>query len=48
MTWSWLLKHSANGRETWSLAKELPAGIFGPVKNRPLLLENGIEETLNM
>lgn len=34
-------KTSSDNGKTWSSAVRLPASIVGPVKNKPLLLENG-------
>jgi predicted neuraminidase len=39
--WAAFLKTSANGGETWSEAKPLPAGYVGPVKNKPVRLPDG-------
>jgi len=39
--WSGFLKTSSDNGVSWSYPKNLPAGIIGPAKNRPLLLENG-------
>jgi len=40
-TWWGMLTDSMDGGETWSLPRRLPEGIFGPVKNKPVLLEDG-------
>jgi predicted neuraminidase len=40
-TWQGWLKTSKDNGLTWSEAKMLPAGYIGPVKNKPVLLENG-------
>lgn len=40
-TWKGWLKTSPDGGKTWSVAKALPEGFIGPVKNKPVLLANG-------
>lgn len=39
--WKGWLKTSSDGGITWSVAKALPEGYLGPVKNKPVLLSNG-------
>lgn len=39
--WSGFLKKSIDGGKNWGQSLDLPAGVIGPAKNRPLLLENG-------
>lgn len=39
--WSGFVKRSIDGGSTWSTSLGLPAGVIGPAKNRPLLLDNG-------
>jgi predicted neuraminidase len=40
--WSGFVKRSIDGGNTWLQSFDLPAGVTGPVKNRPLLLDNGV------
>ncbi len=38
--WSGAYIESTNNGNTWSAVKPLPAGIYGPVKNKPLITNN--------
>lgn len=40
-TWWGMLKTSDDDGKTWSESSRLPKNIFGPIKNKPVLLENG-------
>ncbi len=40
--WSGFVKRSIDGGNTWLNSFDLPAGVIGPAKNRPLLLDSGI------
>lgn len=39
--WWGLVKSSEDNGRTWSEAKKLPSGIFGPIRNKPVELEDG-------
>jgi predicted neuraminidase len=41
-SWWGMKKRSENGGKTWSDADELPEGMLGPIKNKPVLLQNGM------
>lgn len=41
-TWKGWIKTSKDGGRTWSAVKALPDGFVGPVKNKPVMLSNGI------
>ena len=40
--WKGWMKTSSDHGVTWSAAKALPEGFIGPVKNKPVLLANGV------
>jgi predicted neuraminidase len=40
-TWTGALMRSTNNGKTWSKPEHLPAHLFGPIKNKPLLLADG-------
>lgn len=40
-TWWGELRTSADGGRTWSAARRLPNGIYGPIKNKPVQLPDG-------
>jgi predicted neuraminidase len=40
-TWWGMLRTSGDGGRTWSEARRLPAGILGPIKNKPVQLTDG-------
>jgi alpha-L-rhamnosidase len=40
--WKGWLKTSADGGVTWSAAQALPDGFLGPIKNKPVLLDNNV------
>lgn len=41
-TWKGWMKTSKDNGITWSAAKALPEGFVGPVKNKPVMLSNGV------
>lgn len=40
-SWWGMLTESRDGGRTWSAPRRLPEGIIGPVKNKPVLLDDG-------
>jgi predicted neuraminidase len=40
-SWWGMLMTSSDGGQTWSKPRRLPEGIFGPIKNKPMQLDNG-------
>ena len=41
-TWKGWMKTSKDNGKTWSAAKALPDGFLGPIKNKPVMLSNGV------
>jgi len=41
-TWKGWMKSSGDHGRSWSAAKALPEGFLGPIKNKPVLLSNGV------
>jgi len=41
-TWKGFMRSSKDGGITWSEQKALPPGFLGPIKNKPVLLKDGI------
>lgn len=39
--WSGFVKRSFNNGKTWESPEIFPAGVYGPIKNKPLLLKDG-------
>jgi predicted neuraminidase len=39
--WWGMVKTSADDGRTWSVARRLPPGVLGPIKNKPVQLANG-------
>lgn len=42
MSWTAGRRSSRDGGATWSEIEHLPAGLYGPIKNKPLLLPDGV------
>lgn len=40
--WWGMLTTSADGGQTWSVPGKLPAGILGPIKNKPVQIQSGV------
>lgn len=39
--WLGYIRRSSDDGRTWSVAEQLPSGIFGPIKNKPIELRDG-------
>ncbi len=42
MSWSGYVRRSADGGRTWDKGEQLPAGLLGPIKNKPIQLADGV------
>jgi predicted neuraminidase len=42
MTWTGYLRRSADGGQTWGKVEPLPAGLLGPIKNKPVEVKPGV------
>jgi predicted neuraminidase len=42
MTWTGYVRRSTDSGRTWAAAEMLPAGILGPIKNKPIELRPGV------
>lgn len=41
MSWTGFVRRSTDGGKTWAAAQILPAGLLGPIKNKPIPLAGG-------
>src|SRR5262249_24069058 len=41
MTWSAYVRRSADNGQTWGKIEQFPAGLLGPIKNKPIQLGDG-------
>jgi len=39
--WWGMMKYSNNDGQSWSVAEKLPGGMLGPIKNKPIQLQDG-------
>ncbi|HET7697913.1 MAG TPA: sialidase family protein [Vicinamibacterales bacterium] len=40
-TWWGMVRYSSDGGRTWGEARRLPEGVLGPIKNKPVRLDDG-------
>jgi predicted neuraminidase len=41
MSWSGYVRRSTDGGQTWARSEQLPAGLLGPIKNKPIQRADG-------
>jgi predicted neuraminidase len=41
MSWSGYVRRSSDGGKTWGAVEQFPAGLYGPIKNKPIQLKDG-------